>query len=182
LEQCVLTPTYRAGEGDDENPLAALKTNHLIEENGEIKWTHEEAERQGKHWYRDLLEQFESGVVEKHISRNEAKFIRKDGSFPKFIRDNILPLWEHFKGCSFEAIQSLYERSIQMRRSKMHDLRRQDDEMWGPKKALDKKQIEDRMKASIWQLLDEVSVSEEDNAASWETGFSTEPQSRHVDE
>lgn len=31
----------------------------------------------------------------------------------------------------------------------MHDLRRQDDEMWGPKRALDKKQIEDRMKASL---------------------------------
>jgi hypothetical protein len=34
---------------------------------------------------------------------------------------------------------------------------------------------------SIWQLLDEVSVSEEDSAASGETGSSTEPQSRHAD-
>jgi hypothetical protein len=40
-------------------------------------------------------------VIEKHISRNEAKAIRRDGSFPKFIREEISP----FKRSSFEAIQ-----------------------------------------------------------------------------
>jgi hypothetical protein len=34
---------------------------------------------------------------------------------------------------------------------------------------------------SIWQLLDVVSVSKENSAASDETGFSTEPHSRHAD-
>jgi hypothetical protein len=34
---------------------------------------------------------------------------------------------------------------------------------------------------SIWQLLDEVPVSEEDSAVSNETGFSAEPQIRHAD-
>jgi hypothetical protein len=34
---------------------------------------------------------------------------------------------------------------------------------------------------SIWQLLDEIYVSEEDSAASVETGFSTESESRQAE-
>jgi hypothetical protein len=49
--------------------------------------------------------QWKQGVQEKQISRAEAKFIRKDGSFPIFIRESILPMWKAWKGVSFEGIQ-----------------------------------------------------------------------------
>lgn len=83
IEKCVLTPVYRTGEGDDENPMAAIRANHLVDEIKETEWTHEKAEMQGRQWHRDLMEEFEKGVVEKHILRGEAKFIRREGSFPK---------------------------------------------------------------------------------------------------
>jgi hypothetical protein len=140
IEKCILTTTYRAGEGDDENPLAAMQTNHMVEEIRDIKWTHERAESEGRHWHQSFMEEFEKGVIEKQVSRGDAKFIRKEGSFPKFIPEEMLPIWKYFKGCTFESIQGLCERCIQMQRSKMHELLRRDQEMWGPKKA--------RMKAS----------------------------------
>jgi hypothetical protein len=69
------------------------------------------------------MRQWNQGVQEKQISRADAKLIRKEGSFPIFIKEQILPMWEAWKGASFEAIQGLYEFSIQMQRAKVKAIR-----------------------------------------------------------
>jgi hypothetical protein len=94
------------------------------------------------------MEQWHQGVQEKQISRAEAKFIRKEGSFPIFIKDHILPMWKQWKGVSFEAIQSLYEYSIKLQRTKMRQLPNGYKDLYGPKRALTKKEIENQMKAT----------------------------------
>jgi hypothetical protein len=92
---------------EDENTLGTKQS-----------WTKEEAEVWGRRWFEEIMPEWNRGVQERQISRGEAKFIRKEGSFPKYIKDKILPLWESVKGCSVEAIQGLYEESIQMERAK----------------------------------------------------------------
>jgi hypothetical protein len=57
-------------------------------------------------------------------------------------------LWDQFNEVSFEAIEGLYERPIELQRQKMRELRRDSMELFGPKKSLTKQQLEDRMKAS----------------------------------
>jgi hypothetical protein len=74
--------------------------------------------------------------------------LRKEGSFPIFIKEEILPMWDARKGASFEAIQGLYEMSIQIQRTKMKALRNVDKELYGPRQKLAGKQLEARMKAS----------------------------------
>jgi hypothetical protein len=94
------------------------------------------------------MARWHQGVQEKQISREESRRIRKDGSFPIFIQSSILPMWEAWKGVSFQAIQGLYEMSIWMQRTKMRELRNITEEPFGPRKKLEGKQLEAKMKAS----------------------------------
>jgi hypothetical protein len=105
-------------------------------------------EETDRRWHREIMAQWNQRVQEKQISRTEAKFIRKEGSFPIFIKEQILPMWEAWKDVSFEAIQGIYEMSIQMQRAKIKSLRNIDRELYGPRKKLEGKQLEQRMKAS----------------------------------
>jgi hypothetical protein len=57
-------------------------------------------------------------------------------------------MWKAWKGVLFEAIQGLYEMSLKMQRIKMHELRNDNNELYGPRKKLEGKQLEARMKAS----------------------------------
>jgi hypothetical protein len=118
---CHAQPAIRPGEGEGDDPSLKQKVDALVEQtkpkHGE--WSKEEAEETGRRWHRMIMEQWHQGVQEKQTSRAEAKWIRKDGSFPMFIKESILPTWKAWKGVSFQAIQGLCEMSIQMQRSKM---------------------------------------------------------------
>jgi hypothetical protein len=106
---CHAQPAIRQGEGDD--PSLKQKVDLLVEQtrpkNGE--WTRDQAEEHGRQWLRMIMEQPHQGVQERQISLAEAKLIRKSGSFPIFIKENILPMWKAWKGCSFQAMMGLYE-------------------------------------------------------------------------
>jgi hypothetical protein len=147
---CHVIPAIRPGEGEGDDPTLKQKVDEIIARAkpkfGE--WKREEMEETGRRWHRDIIVQWKQGVQEKQISRAEALFIQKDGSFPVFIKESILPMWKAWKGVSFETIQGLYEMSIQMQRMKMKQLRNIDQEMYGPRKKLEGKQLENKMKAS----------------------------------
>jgi hypothetical protein len=136
-EQCQICPQVRPGarEGEDLNlKRMTAEATAKFQECG--TWTKEQVETYGRQWKRELAQEWARDVKEKHISRSEAKYIRKDGSFLKFIKEIISPVWDQFKDAPFEAIQGLYERSIEMQLMKMRELRRDDREPYRPKKPL----------------------------------------------
>jgi hypothetical protein len=148
--ECQSTPAIRPGEGEGEDPDLRLELDKITQmaQPRHGTWEKEEAEVTGRQWFKMIMPQWQQGVQENQISRAEARFIRKDGSFPIFIKESILPMWKAWKGVSFEAIQGLYEMSIQMQRTKMHQLRNESKELFGPRTKLDGKQLEAKMKAS----------------------------------
>jgi hypothetical protein len=147
--ECQVYPAVRPGEGEGDDPTVKTQLDKIVQEASAKHgtWTREEAEETGRRWHREIMAQWQQVVQEKQISREESRRIRKDGSFPIFIKDNILPMWKAWKGVSFAAIQGLYEMSIQMERMKMHQLRNEDKEPYDPRRKLDAKQLEARMKA-----------------------------------
>jgi hypothetical protein len=149
---CKLQAAVRDGEGEGDDPSLQMQVVEIIRKAQEPrkggKWTKDEFEESGRRWHREIMVQWNQGVQEKQISRAEAKFIRKEGSFPIFIKEQTLPMWDAWKGASFEAIQGLYEMSLQMQRTKMKSLRSVDKELYGSRKKLEGKQLEERMKAS----------------------------------
>jgi hypothetical protein len=148
--ECQNRPAIRAGGGEGDDPTLKMKTDALLKQ-AEPKsgsWTKEEADETGRLWYRELLVQWQQGVQEKQISREESRRIRKDGCFPIFIQNSIIPMWKAWKGVSFQAIQGLYKMSIYMQRTKMREMRNMDMEMYGPRKKVEGKQLEAKMKAS----------------------------------
>jgi hypothetical protein len=149
---CELVPAIREGEGEGDDPNLKMQLD-IINQQAQAprkgnKWTSDEIETTGRHWHADIMKQWHQGVQEKQISRTEAINIRKEGSFPIYIKEMILPMWDAWKGASFEAIQGLCEMSIQMQRTKMKSLRNIDRELYRPQKKLDGKQLESRMKTS----------------------------------
>jgi hypothetical protein len=146
---CHSQPAIRPGEGEGDDPTLKMKTDILLKQaepkNGE--WTKEEAEETGRQWHRMIMAQWQQGVQEKQISREESRRIRKDGGFPIFINNSIVPMWKAWKGVSFAAIQGLHEMSIQIQRTKMREMKNSDLEMYGPRRKLDGKQLEDKIKA-----------------------------------
>jgi hypothetical protein len=145
-----IEPAVRPGYGEGEDPSLEKDVNFAPEkiQPKDGKWTIPEAEEWGRRVHQEIIEQWKRGVQERQISRTEAKFIRKEGSFPFFIKENILPLWDAWKGVSFEAIQGLYEQSIELQGTKVKQLRNNDKELFGPKKLLEGKELENRRKAS----------------------------------
>jgi hypothetical protein len=111
-------------------------------------WSKEEAEETGRRWFQECMGRWRQGVQEKQISREESRRIRKDGGFPIFIQNTILPMWQAWRGVSFDAIQGLYEMSIWMQRVKIREMRNISEEPFGPRKKLKGKQLEAKMKAS----------------------------------
>jgi hypothetical protein len=150
VTECHATPAIRPREGEGDDPTTKMELDRILQsaQPKHGSWTREDAEETGRRWHREIMAQWQQGVQEKQISREESRRIRKDGAFPIFIKDNILPMWKAWKGVSFGAIQGLYEMSLQMERMKMHQLRNEDKELYGPRKKLDAKQLEARMKAS----------------------------------
>lgn len=145
---CVPHEPRGPGEGEGDDPTLKIELDKLVKET-EAKhgtWTREEAEETGRRWHKDIMAQWQKGVQEKQISREESRRIRKDGGFPLFVKNSILPMWKAWKGVSFAAIRGLYEMSIQMERMKMRELRNIDQEMYGPRKKLDGQQLEAKMK------------------------------------
>jgi hypothetical protein len=57
-------------------------------------------------------------------------------------------MWKAWKGVSFDAIQGLYEMSIWMQRVKIREMRNISEEPFGPRRKLEGKQLEAKMKAS----------------------------------
>jgi hypothetical protein len=109
----------------------------------------EDAEAHGKEWHRSIMQQCNQGVQEKQISRAGAKSIRKEGSPPIFLQEHILPMWKQWNGVSFEAIQGLYEHSIELSRTQMRSLRGGGEkELYGPRRQLTSREIENKMKAA----------------------------------
>jgi hypothetical protein len=112
---CDIEPAVRQGFGEGEDPNLSGILQEAIDKAKAPRgdhWTKEDAEAYGREWHRRIMEQWHQGVQEKQISRAEAKFIRKEGAFPIFIKEHHLPMRKQWKGVSFEAIQGLYEHSI----------------------------------------------------------------------
>jgi hypothetical protein len=103
---CHAQPAIRQGEGEGDDPTLQQKVDLLVEQAKPKggKWTSDQAEETGKQWYQMIMQQWHQGVQKKQISREGAKRIRKEGSFPIFIKESILPLWKAWKGVSFKAI------------------------------------------------------------------------------
>jgi hypothetical protein len=93
---CTCAPAIRAGEGEGDDPSLTKQIEDVIKET-EPKhgtWTKEEAEETGIRWLQELRAEWNQGVQEKQISREEMRRIRKDGSFPIFIQNSIIPMWK----------------------------------------------------------------------------------------
>jgi hypothetical protein len=65
--------------------------------------TVQEAQIAGEAWLEQCWIDFQDGVREKHPTRSEAHKIAEDGSFKKFIMEELLPDWEIFQHCDFTA-------------------------------------------------------------------------------
>jgi hypothetical protein len=63
----------------------------------------DEAETTGQAWRDECFHEWESGVREKHPTRSEVRMINEDGSFPKMIEEDLLPSYDQFKPCTFDA-------------------------------------------------------------------------------
>jgi hypothetical protein len=74
-EQCQVLPQVRLGEGESDDSPFEQKTAEKVEK---IKrtWTKEQAEIECRQWKRELMQEWEKRVQEKHILRSEAKCIR----------------------------------------------------------------------------------------------------------
>jgi hypothetical protein len=88
-EHCEILPQVRPGEGEGEDRGETGEgTNHMDE--GKCRRVRQTVES------RTRAEVGKRSPRETHLTK-EAKYIRKEGSFPKFIKDHICPLWNHFK-------------------------------------------------------------------------------------
>jgi hypothetical protein len=106
--------------------------------------TLEEAEGIGIAWREKSWDEFESGVKEKHPSRAEVKRINEEGSFPKMIKEDIVPYGQKFENCSSEAQDGYFEMAWQIQRAKLRALRKAGGTMFGPRRVTDSKEIERR--------------------------------------
>jgi hypothetical protein len=141
----------RQGFGDGDDPMADRLLQDALNQTKAPKfdkWTKDDGEAHGCQWHTMIMQQWHQGVQEKQISRAEAKFIRKEGSFPIFIKTHILPMWEQSKGVSFEAIQGLYEMFTELMRTKMRNLRGGTQDLYDPRRQLTQKEIENKTKAT----------------------------------
>jgi alkylated DNA nucleotide flippase Atl1 len=99
---CKLQPAIRDGEGKGDYPTLQQQVDEIIKKAKEArnggKWTKQEIEETERRWHRNIMAQWQQGVQKKQISRTEASNVRKEGSFPIFIKEQILPIWDAWKG------------------------------------------------------------------------------------
>jgi hypothetical protein len=108
----------------------------------------EEVVAYGRRWKAELAEEWKKGVIERQLSRAETKTIRQIGEFPKFIKDEMIPLWRQCTEASFEAQEGFYEMCVHRERGRMQELRHKTGELYGMKKALTQEQLDSRAVAS----------------------------------
>jgi hypothetical protein len=106
--------------------------------------TTQEAQIAGVEWRAQAWEDWENGAKEKHPTRAEARRIAEDGSFKRFIQEDLNPYWEVFKNCDFDAQEGLTEMGWQLERSKVRSIIHSPGTIFGPKKVADAKDIERR--------------------------------------
>jgi hypothetical protein len=111
---------------------------------GRRAMTKDETEETGRKFLEKALEDSATGVKEKHPTRSEVKLINEDGSFPKTIEEDIIPCYEQYQHCTFEAKEGYFEMANQIMRAKIRALRKSGGSLFGPKKVLTAKEIERR--------------------------------------
>jgi hypothetical protein len=70
--------------------------------------------------------------------------INEDGSFPKMIEEDLLPCYDQFKPCTFDAKEGYFERCNHHMRLKLRAIRKAGGTLYGPKKVMTAKEIERR--------------------------------------
>jgi hypothetical protein len=126
-----------------ENPelaLADARKSYLERMPGTTK----DAQIAGMEWRELTWKDFENGIREKHPTRSEARRIAEEGPFKKFIEEELLPHWQIFQNCSFEAQEGLMEAELQLMRAKFRSVKGSIGTMFGPKKVPDEKEVERR--------------------------------------
>jgi hypothetical protein len=106
--------------------------------------TTQEAQIAGEMWREQTWAEFQQWVREKHPTRSEARRIAEEGSFKRFIIEELLPHWGVFQNCTFEAQEGLMEASLQMMRAKIRSIHGTIGTMFGPKRVVDAKETERR--------------------------------------
>jgi hypothetical protein len=103
-----------------------------------------EAETADQEWRAKSWEDWESGVKEKHPTRAETRRIAEEGSFKRFISEDLNPYCGMFQNCSFDAQEGLIEMGWQLQRAKLRAVRNSQGTLFGPKNVADAKEMERR--------------------------------------
>jgi hypothetical protein len=106
--------------------------------------TLQEAEELGRNFFLQAFRDWEKGVKEKHLTHAEVKLVNEEGSFPKMIEEDVVPFYEQFKNCSFDAKEGYFEMAFQVMRAKLRALRKAGESLYGPKQVVTVKEIERR--------------------------------------
>jgi hypothetical protein len=106
--------------------------------------TVQEAQIDGEKWLEQCWLDFQEGVKETHPTRAEARRIAEEGSFKKFIQEELLPNWDTFQHCDFNAQEGLMEMSLQLMRAKFRAVKGAKGTMFGPKQVTSAKEMERR--------------------------------------
>jgi hypothetical protein len=138
--------TIHLGTASPEPEVDPLKefTDKSTESFRNRNMSKDEAEETGQRWREHTFQGWEVGVREQHPTRSEVKTINEDGTFPKMIEEDIIPCYDQFKECTFEAQEGYFEMSNQVMRAKIRALRKAGGSLFGPKKVLSPKEVERR--------------------------------------
>jgi hypothetical protein len=126
-----------------EDPVKALSEQMQRYAEREPR-TVQEAQIAGEKWLEKFWLDFQEGVKENHPTRSEARRIAEEGSFKKFILEELLPDWDIFQHCDFTAQEGLMEKSLQLMRAKIRAVKGAKGTMFGPKHVVSAKEMERR--------------------------------------
>jgi hypothetical protein len=126
-----------------EDPVKAL-SEQMQQHVREKPRTVQEAQIAGEAWLEQCWQDFQNGVKENHPTRSEARRIADEGSFKKFILEEMLPDWEVFKHCDFTAQEGFTEKCLQLMRAKIRAVEGAKETMFGPRQVVSAKEMERR--------------------------------------